>query len=142
MFPTPKNKIPTSINDFYKQTKAGRRAVPMTTPTPVDASLRQKFSASVQDVQELTGVARRVMMAHNAMLTGQIDIGSINSSLQHFPYVYHEIDGNLSHLYNTNNRQELVQAFQMNARRSSDIRNTINNLMNDMQLFVQRRGRG
>lgn len=110
--------------------------------TPVDASLRGKFSASVQDVQQLTSVARRVMLAHNAMLTGQLNSDLVNNSLQHFPYTYHDIDGNLSHLYNTNNRQELVEAFQMNARRASDIRNTIGNLMNDMQLFVQRRGQG
>ena len=110
--------------------------------TPVDASLRGKFSASVQEVQQLTSVARRVMLAHNAMLNGQLNSDLVNSSLQNFPYTYHEIDDNLSHLYNTNNRQELVEAFQMNARRESDIRNTIGNLMNDMQLFVQRRGQG
>lgn len=120
-----------------------RKAVPThMTAQRVDPELRSKFSDSVRNVQELTGLWRRVRMAHDAMLRGQINVAQINNDLQQFPYTYHDIDDNLSHLYNTNNRQELVQAFQMNARRGSDIQNTINNLMNDLKLFVQTRGRG
>ena len=117
--------------------RSPRRAVSVT------PQLRGQFSSSVQDVQELTAVARRVMLAHNAMLTGQLNEDLVNRAITgQFPYSYSEIDDNLSHLYNTNNHQELVAAFQMNARRSNDIRNTINNLMNDMQTFVQARGQG
>jgi hypothetical protein len=104
----------------------------------VGPQLRGKFSDSQRDAMQMVSVARRLMSAYNALVANtQYSTIDINREMQMSPYKIYDIDDNLTHLYNTNNHQELVAAFQRNVQRCKDLAHQIGSLMDQIDHWVQ-----
>ena len=112
------------------------------TPTQQPAitqNQRRMVSTKYSEVNRVVSVANRVMLAHTAMLNGQLsemDLRNISEAMQQYPYVDSRYDGHESHFFTTNNPTEIANVLQALGQRIHQIRNTISNLMDDMDAFV------
>ena len=155
MFPNPKDN--RNMRSRAAQQIQRRRAsqpisrVQRRVPTnvvlnPITQAERRQFADLVAEVNTLAGLARRAMFANNVMRLGLTPYtygemeNVINGIMIHFPYVFHEIDDNLSHLYNTNNGNELRRAIQTQQTRVRQLNDAIGSNLNQIIEFVQTRG--
>jgi hypothetical protein len=104
----------------------------------VSPQLRGKFADSQRDAMQMVSVARRLMEAYNALVANtQYSQINISRQMQMGPYKIADIDDNLTHLYNTNNHQELVAAFTRNVQRCKDLAHQIGSLMDQIDHWVE-----
>jgi len=134
-------KIKRRPSRASQQISRVQRRAPTNAAPPITQAERRQFADLVTEINTLASLARRAMLASNVMISGQMPQQSvIVQQTSHFPYMFSEIDDNLSHFYNTNNGNELRRAIQTQQTRVRQLNDTIGSHLDSINRFVQTRG--